>query len=174
MAAGTVFDPTYQQVAAINGDATKAGIDALAFLSKWGFDSQHRSLAKTNLYTPPTIPHPLIKNLKTICEVKRIIRNKMPVLVEFYSPQCPSCKKSEGPLTAVTEQNKTAMKVYTVDKDKDELYDLIEIYDINLIPAFMLFKNGKEINRIEGKNTLPRLRELVKKGLSRQRALKPS
>ncbi len=66
------------------------------------------------------------------------------------------------------------MKVYTVDKDKDELYDLIEIYDINLIPAFLLFRNGKEINRIEGETTLPRLRELVKKGLSRQTALKPS
>ncbi len=165
MAAGTVSDPTYQQVAAITGDATKAGIDALAFLSKWGFDSQHRSLAKTNLYTPPTIPHPLIKNLKTICEFKRIIRNKMPVLVEFYSPQCPSCRKSEGPLTTVTEENKTTMKFYKVDKDKDELYDLIEIYDINLIPAFLLFRNGKEINRIEGETTLPRLRELVKKGL---------
>ena len=168
MAAGTVSDATYRQIAAINGDGTKAGMDAISLLSKWGFDGARRSLASTNLYKPPVIPHPLIKKLATICEFNRLLRAQKPLLVEVYSPNCPRCKETDGPLTALTEEFKTDLTVYKLDKDNDCTYSFIEKYDVNLIPAFLLFKNGKEVNRIEGETKLSPLRQFIKKGLSHQ------
>lgn len=166
MAAGTVSDPTYRQIAAITGDGTKAGMDALSWLSKWGFDSQLRGLLSPNSYIPPKIPHPLIKHIATLREFRHALRDQKPVLLEFYSPECPSCRKMEGPLTTVTEEHKNRINVYKIDKDK--LYSLIEQFDINLIPAFLLMKNGKEITRLEGESNLAELSERVRKGLQEQ------
>jgi thioredoxin-like negative regulator of GroEL len=55
------------------------------------------------------------------------------------------------------------VKIYKIDKDK--LYSLIENYDINLIPAFLLLKNGQEIMRLEGDSNLAALSEKIKQGL---------
>lgn len=163
MAAGTVSDPIYRQIASITGEGTKAGMDALSWLSKWGFDSTLRPLLTQNKYIPPRIPHPLIKHIATMRELKSALKDQKPILLEFYSPGCPSCRKMEGPLTSLAEQYKTALTVYKIDKDK--LYSPIELYDINLIPAFLLMKNGKEITRLEGESTLTQLRERITKGL---------
>lgn len=168
MAAGTVADASYRQIAAIMGDGTKAGMDALSWLSKWGFDSTLRPLLANNKYIPPTIPHPLIKHIATLREFKRALKEPKPVLFEFYSPGCTSCRKMEGPLTTATEAFKNALNVYKIDKDT--LYSLIEQYDINLIPAFLLMKNGKEVMRLEGDSNLEQLLQKVTKALEESQA----
>lgn len=163
MAAGTVSDPHYRQVATISGEGTKAGMDALSWLSKWGFDSTHRSLLIPHAYKPPVIPHPLIKHITTLREYQRTLKDHTPILIEFYSPSCSSCRKMEGPLSTVAERFEGALKIYKIDKDK--LYSLIEKYDINLIPAFLMLKNGQEIMRLEGDSNLGALSEKIKQGL---------
>ncbi len=163
MAAGTVSDPTYRQVAAITGDGTKAGMDALAYLSQWGFDGPRRALGADKLYQPPVIPHPMIKHLLTYAAFDKAVDSKRPVLVEFYAPGCPSCQKMEGPFTKITEQYKELLDFYKVNKDT--LYDLVEDFDLTLIPAFLFFRNGELISRIEGETTLAPLQALIKKGL---------
>ena len=163
MAAGTVSDPTYRQVPTITGDATKASMDAMKYLSKWGFDSQRRDLGKDRLYQPPIIPHPSTKRLLTYAAFNKALKGKRPLLVELYAPGCTSCQKMEGPLTTITEQYKKFLDFYKVDKE--QLYDLVEKYDLNLIPAFLFFRNGKLISRIEGETTIVLLQALIKKGL---------
>jgi thioredoxin reductase (NADPH) len=165
MAAGTVSDNLYRQIATISGEGTKAGMDALAWLSKWGFDSTLRPLLNQNKYIPPIIPHPLIKHITTLRELKSALKDQKPILLEIYSPGCPSCRKMEGPLTSLAEQYKTGITIYKIDKDK--LYSPIELYNINLIPAFLLLKNGKEIARLEGESNLTQLRELIRRGLEK-------
>lgn len=163
MAAGTVSDPTYRQVAPITGDATKAGMDAIAYLSQWGFDGPHRSLGSNRLYIPPVIPHPAIKKLLSYKAFDAARKSKRPILVEFYAPGCPSCQKMEGPLTAITERYKEQLDFYKIDKDM--LYDLVEEFDLHLIPAFLIFNKGTLVGRIEGETTLALLTTLIKKGL---------
>ena len=164
MAAGTVSDSTYPQVAAIVGGGTKAGMDALTWLSKWSFDGPLRSLVSQNLYYPPVLPHPLITKLTKLEDFKKAIRSPDLVMVEFFSPTCPSCKKMEGPLAAITEQFKNELKVYKVERDT--LYDLIEEYDIEFIPAFLIFSNGELIKHLEGETTLARLQEVIQVALA--------
>jgi len=166
MAAGTVSDSSYRQVAAITGDGTKAGMDAVHFLSKWGFDGPRRELLSKNVYKIPLIPHPHIKKIASLYELNRYLRGKKPVLVEIYSPACSSCRKMEGPLTKATEELKDDLVICKINKDNDKLYYLVEKYDLNLIPAFLLFKNGREVLRIEGEMANPQFEELIKKSLT--------
>ena len=164
MAAGTVSDSTYPQVAAIVGDGTKAGMDALMWLSKWSFDGPLRYLLSQNLYSPPKIPHPHITKLTTMKAFRKAIKSTDPVLVEFFSPTCPSCKKMEGPLAAITEYFKDVLKVYKVERDT--LYALIEEYDIEFMPAFLLFKNGEVIKRHEGETSIDTLKDFIASSLA--------
>ena len=161
MAAGNVADPRYRQVATVQGDGTKAGIDALKLLAKWGFDGPLRNSLQEKYYKPTFSQHS-IKHIKSIPELKSVIAStKEPMLVEVYSPLCSHCKNMEGPIAQVAEQFKPGLKVYKLNKDKDKLYKAIQMYDVKLIPSFIVFMHGQEINRLEGEVTLEKLIEFA-------------
>ena len=162
MAAGCVADPVYRQAAVALGDGTKAGMDALAYLSSWGFDGASKKHITQNLYIPPIIPN--IPHIKTVRELRRALqRTSLPLIVEFYSPFCPSCRKMEGPLQAICKKYKNLIKILKVDKDKGP--NLVEKQDITMIPAFIFFNKGKEIQRLEGETTPEHLSSFVKGAL---------
>jgi thioredoxin reductase (NADPH) len=161
MASGNNADNIYRQVGVIIGDGTKAGLDAVKLLSNWGFDGKI-TIPDEQLYKPAQIPHPAIKHIKKLSELQRALRASRQVMVEIYSPTCSTCKKMEGPLSAVTEQFKNVMKVLQIDKNN--LLNFIKKQNITLIPAFILYKNGKEIDRMEGETTFANLRTFIEKG----------
>ncbi len=159
-ACGTCADCRYRQVAVVIGDGTKAGLDTLRILSRWGFDGPLRKKTLDRLYKPTTIQSPAIQLIKTVKEFKRAIRNaSLPVLVEFYSPSCPSCRKMEAPLSNVAERFKEVLKVLKVNNDK--LSELGKDHDIDIIPAFIIYLNGRPENRMEGEMTLDELSTFI-------------
>lgn len=159
MAAGNVADPRYRQVATIIGDGTKAAIDGLKLLSQWGFDGPLKELIQDRLYKP-SIKYNNIKQIRSIPEFKNTIANaKNPVLVEFYSPLCSHCKNMEAPVAHMAEKFKNVLNVFKVNKDK--LFKLIQMHKIEIIPAFIVFMNGKEVNRMEGETSQEDLIEFV-------------
>lgn len=164
LAAGTVADPRYRQIATIIGDATKAAIDALRLLSQWGFDGAHKELIQDRLYKPvPLVP---IKHIRSIPEFLSTIAHEVdPVLVEFYSPLCSHCKNMESRISAASEKFKNELKVYKVNKDK--LFKLLNMHKIEMIPAFIMFKHGKEITRLEGEISQEDLFDFVRNGLNK-------
>ena len=164
MAAGTVADSTYRQVGAIAGAGTKAGMDAVSFLSQWGFDGPLRSYSSEQLYSPVEITHFPIDDLTTYEDFNTALQTDKPVIIEFYARGCPTCKKMEDPFAHLTK--KYADKITVYKGERDALYDLIEKYDMNLMPAFFLFYKGKEIERIEGATTAQKLKSLFKKGIA--------
>ncbi len=158
MAAGNVADPRYRQVAVIVGDATKAAIDALKFLSQWGFDGPYKETIQNRLYKPA--PLAFIKHIRSIPEFLSTIAQEVdPVLVEFYSPVCSHCKNMETRISAASEKFKDELKIFKVNKDK--LFKLIQMHKIEIIPAFIMFIGGKEVDRIEGEISQERLFEFV-------------
>ena len=158
MACGTVADNQYRQVATVIGEATKAGIDSLRNLARFGFDGPLKETLKGRLYKP--MPLAPIKQIRSITELLRIIRNeKGPLLIEFYSPLCSHCKKMEAPFSALARKFQGVLKVYKVNKDK--LFKTIRMHKIQMIPAFILFLDGKEIARYEGETTQDKLFEFI-------------
>ena len=60
------------------------------------------------------------------------------------------------------EKKYSTLKFYKVDVD--DLGDIAAMNDIECMPTFILYKNGKEIERLMGANK-EKLEELVKKNI---------
>jgi len=69
------------------------------------------------------------------------------VVVDFYAEWCMPCLMMAPVLEAVAEKNKKARfcKINTEDAE-----ELSAKYSISSIPCIIIFKNGKEIDRVIG------------------------
>lgn len=82
---------------------------------------------------------------------QQVIQAKQTVLVDFYSPTCPPCRKLSPTIETLATQYKNQAVVAKVN-----VYDIPELaekYDISSIPAVILFLNGQEAKRIIGYNS---------------------
>ncbi len=64
-------------------------------------------------------------------------------LVEFYAPWCGYCKKQNEILSDMD-------KVYIGQVNTDENAELAIRHSIHSFPTFLVFKNGKEVERFSG------------------------
>ena len=84
----------------------------------------------------------------------------LPVLVDFYATWCGPCQMMAGILEQVSGQMKDKLMVVKIDTDKyDQLASQHHIY---ALPTLVLFKNGAEVDRIEGVMQAAQLIERVK------------
>lgn len=72
----------------------------------------------------------------------------VPVLVDFYATWCGPCQMMAPILEQVSGQLKDRLMVVKIDSDKYE--DLASQHHIYALPTLVLFKNGAEVDRIEG------------------------
>lgn len=64
-------------------------------------------------------------------------------LVEFFADWCGFCKKQEPELEQMD-------KVWIGQVNIDDEAELAKKHGINSFPTFLVFKNGKEVNRFSG------------------------
>jgi thioredoxin len=84
----------------------------------------------------------------------------LPVLVDFYATWCGPCQMMAPILDQVGGQLKDKLMVVKIDSDKYE--DLASQHHIYALPTLVLFKNGAEVDRIEGVIQAAQLIERVK------------
>ncbi len=72
----------------------------------------------------------------------------LPVLVDFYATWCGPCQMMAPILEQVSGQMKDKLMVVKIDTDKYE--HLASQHHIYALPTLVLFKNGAEVDRIEG------------------------
>lgn len=77
-----------------------------------------------------------------------VLDAKLPVLVDFYSDTCIPCKKLNGPLGDMEEDNEGKLLVYKVNVNYDEA--LAKQYAVASVPTLVFFKEGKEVLRNTG------------------------
>jgi rhodanese-related sulfurtransferase len=70
------------------------------------------------------------------------------VLVDFGASWCPPCKKMEPILAEIIAEKGNLFKFAKVDGGND--YDVMKAQQVEALPVFILYKNGKEMWRHQG------------------------
>ena len=79
---------------------------------------------------------------------EKVLLNKLPVVVDFYSDSCVACKKLAPVLGGLEDDYEGKLEVVKVNTNYD--MELAEEYNVTANPTVLLINNGKEIGRRVG------------------------
>lgn len=143
--AGNVSDKIYKQASTASGDGTKAAANAVKFLSNFLINKEAKNLIKENSYQPNQEKGIKVEQITSLDQLNNIIKTEKNVVIECYSPLCSSCKAVESIISNLAYKYKDKIKIFKIDILKNK--QIIKEYNITLIPEFLLFKDGKLIDR---------------------------
>ena len=94
---------------------------------------------------------------------EKVLKSKMPVLVDFWAAWCMPCSKLTPIIEELSEEYKGKVKFGKVNVD--ECPSMSQKYGIRSIPTLLIFKNGKVISQIIGvhpkRNIQKKLKEVL-------------
>ena len=77
-----------------------------------------------------------------------VLKNHLPVLVDFWAPWCGPCRIVGPALEKLSSEYTTKLKFTKLNVDDNQ--EIAAKYDVRGIPCIIFFKNGKELDRIIG------------------------
>ncbi|XP_028763872.1 thioredoxin Y1, chloroplastic [Neltuma alba] len=112
---------------------------------------------------PRTLP--LVKAKKqTFSSFDDLLANsEKPVLVDFYATWCGPCQFMVPILDEVS--TRLIDKIQVVKIDTERYPSIADKYRIEALPTFIIFKDGKPLDRFEGALTADQLIERIEAGL---------
>ena len=87
---------------------------------------------------------------------KEVLTSKENVLVDFYADWCGPCRM----LGPILDELSKDYKIYKINVDKDS--ELAQSYGIMSIPCMIVFKDGKEVERLIGLHSKSEILEILK------------
>lgn len=79
---------------------------------------------------------------------REVLEAEQPVLVDFTADWCPPCRLLAPRLDAVAEQYAGSVRIVKVNVDENSVST--QRYGVKGMPTLILFKNGREQERIVG------------------------
>lgn len=79
---------------------------------------------------------------------EKVMEARVPVLIDFWANWCGPCKMMTPVVDRIAEEMGENARVCKVNIDEQR--ELAGKYNVMSIPTFILFKDGKEINRVVG------------------------
>jgi thioredoxin 1 len=92
---------------------------------------------------------------------REVLHSSMPVLVDFWGPQCGPCLALIPKIEILTEQYRDKVKITKVEAPKNRRLCLN--LKVMSLPTFLFFKNGNEVDRLTGEITIQSIEECLKK-----------
>lgn len=81
---------------------------------------------------------------------KEVVQSEIPVLVDFWGPQCKPCLGLMPYVDKLAEKYEGKLKVTKVDASQNRRF-CITLRVLSL-PTFLFYRNGEEVNRLSGNN----------------------
>ena len=79
---------------------------------------------------------------------KEVIQSEVPVLVDFWGPSCAPCLALMPHVEGLAEKYGAKLKISKIDASKNRRLCLnLKVFGL---PTFLLYKNGKEVERLTG------------------------
>jgi thioredoxin 1 len=90
---------------------------------------------------------------------QEVLESEIPVMVDFWGSWCMPCKVMEPLIDELEGEYEGRVKVCKMNADRNRITP--GKYNIAGVPTFILFKNGKEIGRLVGAQTIDGLRKFI-------------
>lgn len=79
---------------------------------------------------------------------KEVLKSRLPVLVDFWAPWCGPCRIVGPALEKLSSEYANKLKFAKLNVDDNQ--EVASQHDIRGIPCMVIFKGGKEADRIIG------------------------
>ena len=93
-----------------------------------------------------------------------VLQSDRPVLVDFWAAWCAPCRMLAPTVEAVAEKYATNARVVKLNVDENP--SVSQRYGIKGIPTLILFKNGKEEERVVGATSKEAISRMLEKHIS--------
>ena len=100
-----------------------------------------------------------VKNVNEFEFQEVVLKSKKPVLVDFYAVWCSPCRMHAPVLDELAQELHDKIAVCKVNVDEAE--KLAITYGINSIPALLVFKDGKVVEKSVGLTSKPELAAML-------------
>jgi len=88
-----------------------------------------------------------------------LVQSTEPILVDFWAPWCGPCRAMSPAVEAAAEKLNGDAKVYKLNVDDNPAVP--PRFNLRGIPTLILFKDGREANRLVGLSTREQIEALV-------------
>ncbi len=79
---------------------------------------------------------------------KEVVQSEVPVLVDFWGPQCAPCLALMPKVEGLAEKYGEKLKITKVEASKNRRLCLnLKVFGL---PTFLFYKSGKEVERLSG------------------------
>jgi thioredoxin 1 len=92
-----------------------------------------------------------------------VLKSDIPVLVDFWAEWCGPCKAIGPSIEQLATEYVGKAKVFKLDVDSEG--ELAQQYGVMSIPALLVFKGGKEVDRMVGAAPKAQIAALIDRAL---------
>ncbi len=106
---------------------------------------------------------PLIKQASDQNFEQEVLKNKQPVLIDFWATWCAPCRALAPVIDQIADQYAGKLSVYKMDVDQNP--GTPGQFGVRGIPTLILFKDGQAVGQLVGSVPKDQIEMLVKKAI---------